>query len=68
MRGKVILVIVLGNAAAIGDAAVGKADEYGYRYVIDFEFEGPRGTAVIRSVWIVRSGEEMPRLVTCYIP
>ena len=63
-----LLLHALRSAAAVGDALPGKVDEYGRRYVIDFEFEGPRGTAVIRSVWIVRIGEEVPRLVTCYIP
>jgi len=24
-------------------------------------------TAVVRSIWIVRSGESFPRLITCYI-
>ena len=35
--------------------------------VIDFEFDGPGGTATGRSAWIVRIGDEVPRLVTCYI-
>ena len=56
------------NTAATADAALGKVDEYGYRHVIDFAFEGPRGTAVVRSAWIVKAGEEVPRLVTCYLP
>ena len=63
-----LLLDALRIAAATDDAIAGKVDEYGHRYVIDFEFEGPRGTAVIRSAWIVRVGEEVPRLVTCYIP
>ena len=63
-----LLLDALRVAAVTGDASIGNVDEYGRRYVIDFEFEGPRGTAVIRSAWIVRGGEEVPRLVTCYIP
>lgn len=62
-----LLVDALREAAVSGDAAVGQVDRYGRRYVIDFEFTGPNGTAVIRSAWIVRTGENMPRLVTCYI-
>lgn len=62
-----LLVDALRQAAASGDTAVGKVDRYGRRYAIDFEFAGPNGTAMIRSVWIVRTGENMPRLVTCYI-
>lgn len=63
-----LLFDALRTAAAGDDAVVGRMDEHGRRYIIDFELEGPRGTAMIRSVWIVRAGEEAPRLVTCYIP
>jgi hypothetical protein len=35
--------------------------------VIDFQFAGPGGAATIRTAWIVRHGENFPRLVTCYI-
>ena len=63
-----LLLDALQGAAATGDAATGNVDEYGHRYVVDFEFTGPRGTAMIRSAWIVRADEEVPRLVTCYIP
>lgn len=62
-----LLVDALREAAASGDAAVGKRDRYGRRYVIDFEYAGPDGTAIIRSAWIVRTDENTPRLVTCYI-
>ena len=62
-----LLVDALRQAAASGDTAVGQADGYGRRYVTDFEFTGPKGTAIIRSASIVRTGENMPRLVTCYI-
>ena len=63
-----LLLDALQGAAATGDAATGNVGEYGHRYVVDFEFTGPRGTAMIRSAWIVRADEEVPRLVTCYIP
>ena len=62
-----LLVDALRQAAASGDTAAGRVDRYGRRYVIHFEFTGPSGTAMIRSAWIVRTGEDMPRLVTCYI-
>ena len=62
-----LLLDALRTAAATDDAVAGKVDEYGRRYIIDFELEGPQGIAMIRSVWIVRANEEAPRLVTCYI-
>ena len=61
------LLDALRNAAVVGDAAVGKRDQYGQRYVIDLEFAGPSGTATIRSAWIIGRNETVPRLVTCYI-
>jgi uncharacterized protein DUF6883 len=62
-----LLVDALGQAADTGDAVLGKLDKYGQRYVIDFEFAGPAENAMLRSAWIVRAGEDFPRLVTCYI-
>ena len=42
-------------------------DDYGQRYAVDFPLDGPSGTAAIRSLWIVRHGENFPRLITCYV-
>ncbi|MDY0166432.1 MAG: hypothetical protein RBS80_07800 [Thermoguttaceae bacterium] len=61
------LLDALSEAAAGADAAPGKRDHYGQRYTIDFILHGPRGTATVRSVWIVRTGEQFPRLVSCFI-
>ncbi len=63
-----LLIDALRVAAVGSDALVGAADKYGRRYVVEFELSGPRGEAVVRSAWIVRAGEELRRLVTCYIP
>jgi hypothetical protein len=49
------------------DAAPSRSDEYGQRYVLDFTMSGPVGQAVIRSSWIVRRGEDFPRLTSCYV-
>ena len=57
----------LTEAAATGEAAPGRVDRYGQRVLVDFDFKGPGGQALVRSVWIVRLGERLPRLVTCYI-
>jgi hypothetical protein len=55
-------------AAAINnDAAPAEKDEYGRRYVIDFMASGPSGQAMVRSSWIIRSGEDFPRLTSCYV-
>ena len=62
-----LLLDALKRTAVSGDAMLGKLDKYGQRYVIDFEFVGPGGQAILRSAWIVRTDEDFPRLVTCYI-
>lgn len=55
------------EAAQTHDAEAMRKDEYGARYVLDFEMAEPSGRAAVRSVWIVRHGEAFPRLVSCYV-
>ncbi len=55
------------DAALECDATVGEADEYGQRYILDFECIKGDQTATIRSGWMVRRGESFPRLTTCYV-
>jgi len=54
-------------AAREGDCQLGDFDEYGQRYVIDFDVEFGGNSTPLRSAWIVRSGENFPRLITCYV-
>jgi len=49
------------------EAEIGKFDEYGQRYTVDFEIERQGKIAVVRSGWIIDAHSEMPRLVTCLI-
>ena len=54
--------------AALSDGAIAsERDEYGQRYTVDFPMDGPAGRAMIRSCWIVRCGEDFPRLTSCYV-
>jgi hypothetical protein len=55
------------TAAASADAQPAASDQFGDRYVIEFEFRGPRGSGVVRSIWIVRRGESSPRLTSCFV-
>jgi hypothetical protein len=48
-------------------AVLGRADEYGQRYQIDIPIATRHGETVLRTAWIIRSGEDVPRLVTCYV-
>ena len=55
------------KAAASNDAQAAASDQFGDRYVLEFELEGPRGKGIVRSTWIVRSGERAPRLTSCFV-
>jgi hypothetical protein len=45
-----------------------KTDHHGRHYVLAFEMSSAVGTAIIRSIWIVPTGEEdVLRFVTCYV-
>ena len=54
-------------AVRVYDAALGTRDAFGQRYVVDFPMEGPGGTALVRSTWIIHREEGFPRLITCYV-
>lgn len=55
------------DRAATQDARPAQSDEFGDRYVIEFEIRGPRASGVIMSTWIVRRGETSPRLTSCFV-
>jgi len=48
-------------------ATLGDRDRFGQRYVLDLSVAGPRGVGTVRSHWIVRTGDDVPRLTTCYV-
>ncbi len=54
-------------AAVDAEAVAGESDEYGARYLLDFELNRGNRNARIRTVWIVRRNEDFPRLATCYV-
>src|SRR5260221_2165244 len=55
-------------AAANSDAAVpGAIDGHGQRFVLDLQVQSFTGSAVVRSAWIVRTGETFPRFASCYV-
>jgi hypothetical protein len=62
-----ILAKALLMAAREAEARPGEANQYGQRYVVDFELVHHGRTANIRSLWIVRRDENVPRLTTCYV-
>jgi len=58
---------LLRSSARSEDAVSLDADDYEQRYALDFSVKRTSGQATIRSLWIIRRGEDFPRLATCYI-
>ena len=57
----------IARVAATGEAEHGQASEYGRKYLVSGTLTGPDGrSAEVVSVWIVRPGDDAPRLVTVY--
>lgn len=55
------------EAATTVNAAAGDNDCYGQRYTLDFECIRTDRRAVVRTSWIVLTGEDFPRLTTCFV-
>jgi hypothetical protein len=49
------------------DAVHGISDSYGDRYTIDMPVARLGRKAVVRTAWIVKSGEDFPRLTSCFV-
>jgi len=58
---------VLLKAARDSMAIPAEKDEYGQRYILDFQLIGPKGLVVIRSSWIVLSRGKYARFLSCYV-
>jgi hypothetical protein len=55
-------------AAATSNDFEARGDNgYGDVYVLRFPMQTAKGSAVILTAWIIRHGEDVPRLTTCYI-
>ena len=57
---------ILFQALKTHDAQLGRRDEYGQRYRIDFALEWRGKRAIIRSAWMIEHGSDTPRLTSCY--
>ena len=55
------------RAVLAHDATLGRRDEFGQRYTVDFPASTAFGSAILRSAWIVRLDEDFPRLTTCFV-
>jgi hypothetical protein len=59
--------LLLAAAAESDNVTMTGTDEYGYRYSLDCTICWYSRESVVRSAWIIKSGEEFPRLTSCYI-
>jgi len=48
-------------------AVKGKTDEFGMRFHVDLPITGPKGTAIVRTAWIVPPDKDQPFLVTLFL-
>jgi hypothetical protein len=48
------------------EARLGRSDEYGQRYTLDFLQEWQDRSVTIRSGWMIEYGSDIPKLTTCY--
>ncbi len=62
-----VLIKALLVAARKADARPGIANPYGKRYIVDFDLVREARIVRVRSTWIVRIGEDFPRLTSCYV-
>jgi hypothetical protein len=62
-----LLRAALARAVLEEDATRGESDDYGQRFTVDFMMKTNDGEASVRSGWIIRTGEDFPRLTTCYV-
>src|SRR4051812_17670493 len=58
---------ILLQVSVTEDAKLGEKDSFGQRYLLEFSLPGRSGPVLIRSGWIIRTGEDFPRLTSCYV-
>lgn len=52
--------------ARSADAVLARSEGYGQIFEIRAMLHGPEGTLAVLTVWILRTGESVPRFVTAY--
>ena len=56
------------QAATNAEVRRGILNSHGQRYIADFDLVRQNRTVRIRSSWIVLTGQDLPRLTSCYVP
>ena len=57
----------IAKAILVADCQEGEKDIHGNRYIVDLEIVRANRTAQIRTNWIIKKGESLPRLTSCYV-
>lgn len=57
---------ILLEVVKVRAAQLGRRDEFGQRYTLDFTIEWQNRSSTLRSGWIIEHGLETPKLTTCY--
>jgi hypothetical protein len=55
------------GAVRTADAILLGADQFGARWRVDVVVSRHGRSAMVRTIWIVRTGEDVPRFVTCWV-
>ncbi len=57
---------ILLEVVQVQEARLGRQDDFGQRYTLDFTIAWQNKEATLRSGWIIEYGAESPKLTTCY--
>ena len=58
---------ILLRGAHDGDALEMKTDEFGKQWRLDIVVARQDRRAVVRTIWMIRTGEDFPRFITCWV-
>jgi hypothetical protein len=57
---------ILLEVVKVQEAQLGRRDEFGQRYTLDFTIEWQNRSSTLRTGWIIEHGSKIPKLTTCY--
>lgn len=66
LANKEVLASALLAAVASTEAKAKGSNRHGDEYVVEFVFSSESGTSLVRSIWIIRTHDQHPRLVSVY--
>lgn len=66
-RPEVLRGAILRAAAESDEAEARGHNGFGEVYILRFPLATPTGSGTVLTAWIVRDGEDFPRLTTCYM-